>query len=152
MIKFKHRDFDSFTLLVENLINIDEVKHFSRNNCNSKLLNLDLFKDIITDIKYLIDLELIDFLYINFNSIPSSEKKLYIDKVVEVIEYFYSKEGISIDVRKNLDSDLDNNVDYFYVDTLIMFIKITSKHKNSIVYLNETFKNLNNLIKYKNTR
>ena len=135
------KEFTGFTELIESKLDVNSLKRLNQEHSNLEILQIEPLRSMIRHIDSIIDLELIDFLYINYDTIYDSERKLYIKKIIEVINNIYEEYNFGRLTIKELVDDLESSNYKLYYEILEKITDVVRRYNDDLFYLYRIIKN-----------
>ena len=135
------KDFTGFTELIESKLDVNSLKRLNQEHSNLEILQIEPLRSMIMHVDSIVDLELIDFLYINYDTIYDSERKLYIKKIIEVVNSIYQEHNFGRLTIKELVDDLESSNNKLYYEILEKITDVVRRYNDDLFYLYRIIKN-----------
>ena len=135
------KDFTGFTELIESKLDVNSLKRLNQEHSNLEILQIEPLRSMIRHVDSIVDLELIDFLYINYDTIYDSERKLYIKKIIEVVNSIYQEHNFGRLTIKELVDDLESSNNKLYYEILEKITDVVRRYNDDLFYLYRIIKN-----------
>ena len=133
--------FIEFTELIESKLDVNSLKRLNEEYSNLEILQIEPLRSILKHIDSIINLELIDFLYINYDAMYRSERKLYIKKIIEVVNNIYEEYNFGKLTIKELVDDLESSNYKLYYEILEKITDVVRRYNDDLFYLYRIIKN-----------